>query len=94
MRDRPLSANSGLWTAAAYKVPRTIVVASNAEYGVLKQFGKIEHTNGVPGLDLPGLDIVATAKSYGVSCSRSQEHPRCCGPLCRSHEEPRRLHAH
>ena len=57
---------TALWTAAAYKVPLTIVVASNAEYGVLKQFGKIEHTNGVPGLDLPGLDIVATARSYGV----------------------------
>jgi benzoylformate decarboxylase len=74
--DRPVVALMGdggihyaitaLWTAAAYKVPLTIVVASNAEYGILKQFAKIEHTKGVPGLDLAGLDIVATAKSYGV----------------------------
>ena len=57
---------TALWTAAHYKIPLTIVVASNAEYGVLKQFGKLEKTPGVPGLDLPGLNIVATAASYGV----------------------------
>jgi benzoylformate decarboxylase len=74
--DRPVVAAMGdgsmhytitaLWTAAHYGIPLTIVVASNAEYGILKQFGGIEHTSGVPGLDLPGLDIVATARSYGV----------------------------
>ena len=57
---------TALWTAAHYKIPLTVVVASNAEYGVLKEFGKLEHTRGVPGLDLPGLDIVATAASYGL----------------------------
>jgi benzoylformate decarboxylase len=57
---------TALWTAAHYKIPLTVVVASNAEYGVLKEFGKWEHTAGVPGLDLPGLDIVATAASYGL----------------------------
>ena len=57
---------TALWTAARYKIPLTVVVASNAEYGVLKEFGKWEHTRGVPGLDLPGLDIVATAASYGL----------------------------
>jgi len=57
---------TALWTAAHYHIPVNIVVASNAEYGVLKQFGKWENTPGVPGLDIPGLDIVATAASYGV----------------------------
>ena len=74
--DRPVVAAMGdgsmqyaitaLWTAAQYRIPLTIVVASNAEYGILKQFGGIEQAAGVPGLDLPGLDIVATAASYGV----------------------------
>jgi benzoylformate decarboxylase len=57
---------TSLWTAAHYGLPLTIVVASNSEYGILKIFGAIEHASGVPGLDLPGLDIVATARSYGV----------------------------
>jgi benzoylformate decarboxylase len=57
---------SALWTAAQDRIPVTVVVASNAEYGVLKQFAALEKTAGVPGLDLPGLDIVATAASYGI----------------------------
>lgn len=74
--DRPVVALMGdgsmhyaitaLWSAARYRVPLTIVVASNQEYGILKQFGDIENTAGVPGLDLPGLDITATAASYGI----------------------------
>ena len=74
--DRPVVAAMGdgsmhyaitaLWTAARYEIPITVVVASNAEYGVLKEFGFIEQTPGVPGLDLPGLDVVGTAASYGV----------------------------
>ena len=55
-----------LWSASTYRIPVTIVVASNEEYGVLKEFRDIEGARGVPGLDLPGLDITATAASYGV----------------------------
>ena len=57
---------TALWTAARYEIPVTIVVASNAEYGVVKQFGVWEKTPDVPGLDIPGLNVVATAASYGV----------------------------
>ena len=83
--DRPVVALMGdgsmhyaitaLWTAARYQIPITVVVASNTEYGVLKEFGFIEQTPGVPGLDLPGLDVVATAASYGVDAhdARSAE---------------------
>jgi benzoylformate decarboxylase len=57
---------TALWTAARYDVPITVVVASNAEYGVVKEFGVWEKTPNVPGLDVPGLDVVGTANSYGV----------------------------
>lgn len=80
--DRPVVAAMGdgsmhyaitsLWTAAHYGIPLTIVVASNAEYGILKEFGVIEHATGVPGLDLPGLDVVATARSYGVDAHEAK----------------------
>jgi benzoylformate decarboxylase len=81
--DRPVVALMGdgsmhyaitaLWTAATYRIPLTIVVSSNAEYGVLKQFGAWEHTPGVPGLDLPALDIVGTAASYGVQAYEAHD---------------------
>jgi benzoylformate decarboxylase len=81
--DRPVVALIGdgsmqyaitaLWTAAAYGIPLIIVVASNGEYGVLKQFGALEQTSGIPGLDLPNLDIVATARSYGVAAHEARD---------------------
>jgi benzoylformate decarboxylase len=43
----------------ALQIPVTVVVASNAEYGVVKEFGVWETAPGVPGLDVPGLDVVA-----------------------------------
>jgi thiamine pyrophosphate-dependent acetolactate synthase large subunit-like protein len=80
--DRPVTAIMGdgsmhyaitaLWTAATYNIPLTVIVLSNGEYGILKMFGDIEHTKGVPGLDIPGLDIVATAQSYGFQAHRAK----------------------
>jgi benzoylformate decarboxylase len=64
---------TALWTASTYKIPLTIVVASNGEYGVLKQFGAYENSPGVPGLDLPGLNIVGTAASYGVQAYEAHD---------------------
>ena len=57
---------------SAYGIPLTIVVASNSEYGILKEFGVIERATGVPGLDLLGLDIVATARSDGVDAHEAK----------------------
>ncbi|WP_448323757.1 thiamine pyrophosphate-dependent enzyme [Streptomyces sp. DSM 41493] len=62
---------SALWTAAAYHVPVTFVVPANREYAILKWFGRFENTPGVPGLDLPGLDLCALAQGYGVPAHRA-----------------------
>ena len=74
-RNRPVVAVIGdgslqysiqaLWTAAQQKLPLLIVVPCNAEYAILKSFAVVEETPGVPGLDIPGLDIVALGKGYG-----------------------------
>jgi benzoylformate decarboxylase len=57
---------TALWTAAAYKVPVTFLVLRNEEYMILKWFAEIEQASGLPGLDLPGLDVAAVANAYGV----------------------------
>ena len=79
--DRPVVALMGdgsmnyavtaLWSAVNSKSPITVVVASNAEYGVLKEFAVVENAPGVPGLDLPGIDIVTVAKGYGVDAKEA-----------------------
>ena len=54
-----------LWTAAQHKLPIVYVVMRNDEYSILKSFAVLEETRGVPGLDLPGLDIAAVAGGFG-----------------------------
>jgi benzoylformate decarboxylase len=58
---------TALWTAAAYRLPVTFVVLRNDEYMILKWFSELEQAVGAPGLDLPGVDVAAVARGYGVS---------------------------
>jgi benzoylformate decarboxylase len=79
-RNRPVIAIIGdgsvqysvqsLWTAAQLRLPILIIVPSNDEYCILKSFAVLEETPGVPGLDIPGLDIVSIAKGYGCDAVR------------------------
>jgi len=57
-----------LYTAVQQKEKAHVVfvVLQNHEYAILKSFADLEHTPDVPGLDLPGIDIVALAKGYGA----------------------------
>jgi benzoylformate decarboxylase len=79
-RNRPVIAIIGdgsfqysvqsLWNAAQLHLPMLIVVLRNEEYCILKSFAVLEETPGVPGLDLPGLDIVSIARGYGCGAAR------------------------
>ena len=62
---------TGMWTAAAYRVPVTFLVLNNGEYAILKWFAQMEGVSDAPGLDLPALDVAATAQSYGVRSRRA-----------------------
>jgi benzoylformate decarboxylase len=56
-----------LATAAQHKLKVIYVVPCNGEYAILKEFAILENTPNVPGLDLPALDIVSTAKGFGCA---------------------------
>jgi benzoylformate decarboxylase len=60
---------TAFWTAAAYGVPVKFLVLRNNEYSILKWFATLESVTGAPALDLPALDVAATAQSYGVPSS-------------------------
>jgi benzoylformate decarboxylase len=57
---------TALWSAVAYKLPVTFLVLRNEEYMILKWFAMFEQVAGAPGLDLPGLDVAAVARAYGM----------------------------
>jgi benzoylformate decarboxylase len=52
------------------RLPILIVVPSNQEYCILKSFAVLEDAPGVPGFDIPGIDIVSIAKGYGCDAAR------------------------
>ena len=55
-----------IWTAAQHELPIVFVIFRNGEYSILKSFAQLEESPGVPGLDLPGLDIPSVAKGFGL----------------------------
>ena len=57
---------TALWSAVAYRVPVTFLVLRNEEYMILKWFATLEQVSGAPGLELPGLDVAAVARGYGM----------------------------
>jgi benzoylformate decarboxylase len=59
-----------IWTAAQYHVPVVYVILNKGHYGILKAFAAFQGTPGVPGLDLPGLDIPAIARGFGAEAHR------------------------
>jgi benzoylformate decarboxylase len=65
-----------IWTAAQLHLPILIVVLRNEEYCILKSFAVLEKTPGVPGLELPGLDIVSIARGYGCDAARLDDLDR------------------
>ena len=79
-RNRPVIADIGdgsfqysvqsLHTAARHDLPLLVVVPDNHEYAILKSFAAQEGTPNVPGLDLPGLDLVAIAQGFGCATRR------------------------
>ena len=55
-----------LWSAAQYRTDVTFVVMNNRQYKILRLLGEMGGAGeGVPGLDLPELDIVGAARSLG-----------------------------
>jgi benzoylformate decarboxylase len=56
-----------LYAAAQLKLKLIFIAPCNGEYAILKEFALLEKTPNVPALDLPGLDIVATAKAFGCA---------------------------
>ncbi len=61
---------TALWTAAQHNVPVVFVIMRNGTYGALRWFAGVLKADGVPALDVPGIDFVAIATGYGVEAVR------------------------
>lgn len=61
-----------IYTAVQFKVKLIYIVPVNEEYAVLKEFAELEGTPNVPWLDIPGLNIGATARAFGCPAWRAE----------------------
>src|SRR5208282_3329486 len=56
-----------LWSAVQQNLPVVIIVLRNGDYSALKAFCDFTQVGrNVPGMDLPGIDMVKIAQGYGV----------------------------
>jgi benzoylformate decarboxylase len=74
-----------LWSAARYGVAVVFVVMNNQQYKILRLLGEQDDVGeGVPGLDLPNVDIVGAAKSLGCESASVDRPEELSGALGRA----------
>jgi len=63
-----------LWTAVQQQAPVITIVLRNSEYTALKSFCDFTQVGrNVPGMDLPGIDIVKIAQGYGMAAQEADQ---------------------
>lgn len=62
-----------LWSAARYGADVAFFVIDNGGYSILKGFRDAIGAEEVPGLDVPGVDLVAVASGFGVEAERVKD---------------------
>jgi benzoylformate decarboxylase len=69
-----------IWTSVQCGLHVVFVVLQNEQYKILKMSASEAGLDNVPGLDIPGIDIVSLAKGYGAKACRAETsgHVREC----------------
>jgi benzoylformate decarboxylase len=73
-----------LWSAVRYGVPVVFYVIDNSGYSILKGFRDALGAEGVPGLDLPGVDVVRVAEGLGCAGENVSEADELPGAIRRA----------
>jgi benzoylformate decarboxylase len=72
-----------LWSAVQYRANVIFIVLRNGDYSALKSFCDFTQVGrNVPGMDLPGIDIVKIAQGYGLS-AKQVDRPEDLEPALR-----------
>lgn len=73
-----------LWAAARYEVPVLFYVIDNSGYSILKGYRDALGASGVPGLDLPGVDLVRVAEGFGCVGENISDPDTLSGAIARA----------
>jgi benzoylformate decarboxylase len=73
-----------LWTAVQQKAPVIVIVLRNSDYSALKGFCDFTQVGrNVPGMDIPGIDMVKIAQGYGMA-AQEVDRPEELEPALRA----------
>jgi benzoylformate decarboxylase len=72
-------APQALWSAVQLRTPVAFVVVNNARYAILESAAQFAGLEGLPSMELPGLDLGALAASFGCRAVRVTD-PRDLAP--------------
>jgi benzoylformate decarboxylase len=65
-----LYAPQALWSAVQLRLAVTFIVVDNAHYAILESAAQFAGLSGLPSMELPGLNFVALAASFGCRALR------------------------
>jgi benzoylformate decarboxylase len=78
-----------LWSAVQYKAGVIFVVLRNSEYSALKGFCDFTQVGrNVPGMDLPGIDMVKIAQGYGMAAEEVDRPEELEAAFCKAFASP------
>jgi benzoylformate decarboxylase len=83
-----LYAPQALWSAVQLGTPVAFIVVNNARYAILESVAAFGGLEGVPSLELPGVDFLAAAASYGCPAIRVSEPDELADALAESINRP------
>jgi benzoylformate decarboxylase len=73
-----------LWSAVQQKAPAIVIVLRNSDYSALKGFCDFTQVGRrVPGMEIPGIDMVKIAQGYGMS-AQEVDRPEELEPALRA----------
>jgi benzoylformate decarboxylase len=73
-----------LWSAVQQKAPVIVIVLCNSDYSALKGFCDFTQVGrNVPGMDIPGIDVVKIAQGYGMA-AQEVDRPEELEPALRA----------
>lgn len=68
-----LYAPQALWSAVQLGTPVTFIVVNNARYAILESVAEFGGLTGLPSLEVPGVDFLALAATYGCPATRVRD---------------------
>jgi benzoylformate decarboxylase len=76
-----LYAAQALWSAVRLGTAVTFVVVNNGRYAILESAARFAGIEGLPSMELPGVDFLSLAASFGCHAVRIAEPAELPGAL-------------